>query len=101
MYSRHTPGPWQIKRGGNFLQVEREGWAICSMEHVEQYRKLDARKDRTAFADARLIAAAPELLDAALWCLKMAKIRNEATGHENYEVGILERAIAKATGGSK
>lgn len=60
--SKHTPGPWQVFRGHNLIDICREDWTICRMSDIEQYRKVDGRKDSSVLADARLIAAAPELL---------------------------------------
>lgn len=72
--SKHTPGPWFT--GGNYGEhgVEIVGddgnRRVCGIAHVERdLRDPDGRKTGTApiergLADARLIAAAPDLLEA-------------------------------------
>lgn len=108
--SAHTPGPWQIKNDNDPLDRRtivanvdgdcREGvWhytyeviAICEDEYDDALPNFAA--------NARLIAAAPDLLDA----LEKAAIRFEfiAIGSDvvRAEVGATEAraAIAKATG---
>lgn len=88
--AKHTPGPWTIE-GEDPRQIgkvirDANGNDICELASAK---------------NVHLIASAPDLMAAAEWCLKMFKIQNETTGHNNYEVGMLERAIAKATGGAK
>ena len=57
MKSKHTPGPWCYfvgnSTGRGLVRIEAEGRHIASMPRGEQSE-----------ADARLIAAAPELLTA-------------------------------------
>jgi hypothetical protein len=49
---RYTPGPWEVREvDGLFAVCHREGWVLES-DDVEQDR-----------ADARLIAAAPEMFE--------------------------------------
>lgn len=50
--NRHTPGPWEVREvDGLFAVAHRYGWVLESND-VEQDR-----------ADARLIAAAPEMFE--------------------------------------
>lgn len=62
--SKHTPGPWRTS-GPDGMDIEAEGgstfWAFVSMDTPEAERK----------PNARLIAAAPDLLEA-LECLLKA-----------------------------
>lgn len=67
--SAHTPGPWQVRHveyGDNVS--ENLGVYQCSPHFHEvayiAYRYLGERDKATEQANARLIAAAPELLDA-------------------------------------
>ena len=58
-----TPGPWRANQllSGGFLNVRRGQTLIA---------RVPARPGSyTTFADARLIAAAPELLAFARWCV--------------------------------
>lgn len=95
--SKHTPGPWRIVRARgaskaaiNGAQIRTEaGLHITSITHVA-----DKPISQKA-ADARLIAAAPEMLEA----LRMVVRHLHAPGGDGYEELLAaERAIAKAEG---
>jgi hypothetical protein len=83
--SKHTPGPWVQRKGelkgsdGNNVCVWGLGLAHCS-------------RDAVAEANARLIAAAPDLLEA----LKEIVQRNEIQHWFNLDQA--RAAIAKAEG---
>lgn len=101
--SKHTPGPWELseaeyKEGfGTYRrveQVEQFGDVVASVciRHTVNHT-LNAAGD----ANARLIAAAPDLLEA---------LKDMLDGHEDactgYGEGSADKAraaIAKATGG--
>lgn len=95
--SRHTPGPWKAERHKNkqfptCLEIEiwNQNTHITTIhEHVENV-KID-------LANARLIAAAPELLEA----LEQAKVRLECAGLNDTTLDIIKQAIAKAKGGAE
>lgn len=99
--SQHTPGPWNLhpKFGKPVvgIDVQDGGPLIPIAEEVQGYDMQQAR------ANARLIAAAPDLLDALLaeqeWRAREAD--GEIDPEWNYErmVGDKRRAaIAKAEG---
>ena len=86
--SKHTKGPWQVRKSEYYYLVESEGYLIAKQE----------RK-----ADARLIAAAPELLRE----LKSAIFYIETYGGEvtsNFAAGenlnTIKTLIKKAEGES-
>jgi hypothetical protein len=95
MIEQHTPGPWEIEEDdyGNEIWLGGDGCGMivvngwvnggCMANPVE-WAKLQA--------DARLIAAAPDLLDVLLWV--------ESTGVCEHGGGgdMIRAAIAKATG---
>ena len=85
--TKHTHGPWMV---GHFNDVRtRDGYR--SLANVSSYFELPAE------ANARLIAAAPELLEA----LEAFKAIDAFEGwHPKYRDAIekAEAAIAKATG---
>jgi len=89
MSTQHTPGPWQI---GNFdpntvfdCDGEKRGCSpIATMQGTAAERK----------ANARLIAAAPDLLDALV---KMLDVW-EHGGTTPYPIAEARAAIKKATG---
>jgi len=68
---KHTPGPWVIAHKSNI----RDGaiWAANECVYVAQVynveRQTDASRADERQANARLIAAAPELLEALEACL--------------------------------
>ncbi len=73
----HTPGPWRIERyeDGSKAIAPSEGFVVCTMAVVPPER---------IEANARLIAAAPELLDA---CKKLHDALSsfmEGTDEEDY-----------------
>lgn len=106
MSTKHTPGPWTIdsqvdERGDGHVSIRGKpdshptiGKQICT---INPY--LDTRLNG---ANARLIAAAPELLEALR---DIAKKLNDHNETENQRLAYIRRRlsypIAKATGGAK
>lgn len=96
--NKHTPGPWQyVFEGGTTAFItEADGSTIICIRTTEN---TTAHKDLVA--NACLIAAAPELLEAVKYCRQ--KIAYMTEHGEWYSPGrAIEKAdaaIAKATGG--
>ena len=98
--SKHTPGPWKADDKGKAVFIPLRA------HHCEQLGIqvgfVSWEDDKESLANARLIAAAPELLEA----LKMGYAdtmdyiqRNHLSGAENNRWLVLARAaIAKAEG---
>jgi hypothetical protein len=85
MSSKHTPGPWEITAHG-------------SIEAKDRQIALVSRGGLTDMPNARLIAAAPELLEA----LQVAELALRERGLRACgEYKQIEAAIAKATGGAQ
>ena len=63
--ANHTPGPWQAEDGLDEPTVESEDFVVAS---CHQARAMD---DGESVANARLIAAAPEMAEALEWCLEL------------------------------
>jgi len=90
---KHTPGPWTIA-----LDAPEDGWVVVLRKHQEGVIALCELRDQ------RLIAAAPELLEAAKYALKCLDAANETLGgwdSSPYYVEAradLKKAIAKAEG---
>ena len=58
--AKHTPGPWRIDRNNSwpiYVSAESDGEGVAMMDGLLELRE----------ANARLIAAAPELLQALEW----------------------------------
>lgn len=90
MSAQHTPGPWEVKQFGGPQISGPEGYAICTMWGALSVDEL-AGQDA---ANARLIAAAPELLGA----LDRAVQRLEGDWAATEEVDMARAALAKARG---
>jgi len=110
--SKHTKGPWVINTAGSAKRGEplkiteiyvyapdtQDDTAICA-------DVIDPVTQEPSEANAKLIAAAPDLLDAALLCLSIAEywINQEYSGKRFYQahkvLDSAREAIAKATSG--
>jgi len=93
--AQHTPGPWHVATYGegsaSFYAVKRGPATICRVVEV------DPMLDRTGDANARLIAAAPDLLAACKEALALLN-NPDADGYDADQIdGILNRAIQRAT----
>lgn len=97
---KHTPGPWEVSKGFHKNRIADSddaaiGYALGSNDEAE--------------ANARLIAAAPEMLEALYEAEEYFDNRADADNDEtgfvpNTEMKLLvsiRAAIAKATGAAK
>ena len=83
----HTPGPWVADLGETYSIRAKDG-RVAHCQHVH----LTGRRDtKTVAANARLISAAPELLEAL-------KLVEEHYGEDSDVFCIVRGAIAKAEG---
>jgi hypothetical protein len=63
MSAQHTPGPWKVKAGTNAVLAGRK--QICSHVNAASALTVNMVEDyEIAQANARLIAKAPEMLEA-------------------------------------
>ena len=99
MQPTHTPGPWHLSDETNPLITNDSG--SVDVAQVFMYSEGTVGSLRpNAYADARLLAAAPELLDA------MREMLHQFADHEQYDedghdtaaINKARAAIAKATG---
>lgn len=102
--AKHTPGPWRAEFachvnehvtdvGQGAFQIlsadkNRAGWVLCSRHRWPEH-------EQEMNANARLVAAAPDLLEALQDC-RRALLNAGATG----ELEFVDAAIKKATGGT-
>lgn len=99
--SKHTPGPWLTDRNNvhtgqiatinhclnnDWVEVWTDKWAETGLGEAEQE------------ANARLIAAAPDLLDALQGVLKIDRGTSGRIIIEGWQEEVIRAAIAKATG---
>lgn len=94
--SQPTPGPWRV-RSGKWVVAKRgehEGEILIAptywMENVPE----------EAAANARLIAAAPDLLEALKDVLRIAKAASIGVTGNAKRIERADAAIARATGAS-
>ena len=85
MNSKHTPGPWSYQEWGRLILDSGQGSSQLQVATVA----LNTRRDEGT-ANARLIAAAPELLEALEDIV--------SNGYGMYAAKLARAAIAKATG---
>jgi hypothetical protein len=94
---KHTPGPWKAEKHGNAIEVWNQNTFVCS---------LDGKEFRTAHSqfedepNARLIAAAPEMLET----IKRVFENLEGSRFKNQlcpELAKLEYMIRKVEGDDK
>ncbi len=104
----HTPGPWEVRRANRPTDGQFD-WAIGALVNdrqsciAEAFGRVAVDSYPDAEANARLIAAAPDLLEAlkiARKCIAYCrKAHKDAQSGEGIPVEIfLDAAIAKATG---
>lgn len=94
--TKHTAGEWQTSKTVNDITIHSEGKDVAL---VYQYsRSVD---EEEATANARLIAAAPELLSNCMATLEDLENDNMGKNSETYQMAIenLREAISKAIHG--
>lgn len=103
MQTKHTPGPWTIKKSTRTDHhiIAGRRWIATASNH--DFHPTQEENERT-IANARLISAAPDLLAALDKLLSATVDRTLAEGYEMDGVEYAARsaalaAIAKATGG--
>ena len=102
--TKHTPGPWKAQKPRGHQRAIHRKWEIVStyltngeMIVVGEHTGIDCLRE----SDARLIAAAPELL-AVLIDVREAWLNDRLGDVEGILTGdVCANAIAKATGEDK
>ena len=92
----HTPGPWEVSdTGGNIYGAT--GDVVASIHGLPKPHLAGERR-----ANALLVAAAPELLEALEKCRKALEVATTPLSMDREEViaaqNLARYAIAKATG---
>ena len=96
---RHTPGPWRVTYDGTayFVQEHLKTEVLSVDEHGNPCEWSKERED-----NARLISAAPELLEALIMCCQsMSSVLPDFNPFDQAAYDKARAAIAKATGGLK
>lgn len=101
MSAQHTPGPWTTRlakdASGDVGILAR---ACCVAECFSDIRRVNEQAYAERDANARLIAAAPDLLAAAKHAEKILAMVNPNEGYPGGPLQQLRAAIAKAEGKS-
>jgi hypothetical protein len=84
MTAKHTPGPWSVN---SMTRIEAAGFGLIASIR-------GGLDDNTTHANARLVAAAPEMLAALELFLTWIPLGEEW----HYERSRIQAAIAKAKG---
>lgn len=107
--AKHTPGPWEIRGGLDSMEVvkwtgDRSYRFIALTDSTYDRGRIGGRNTAEDEANANLIAAAPELLEAAKHTCDYLDSLIQRTRTPEVELilrklrGELEDAIAKAEG---
>ena len=112
MQTKHTPGPWRLTESGDAI-VSADGGTLIVETGQDYWKNLEAaaagassdiakRHLPQVRANARLIAAAPELLEALVAILETADLSfgegEQAAKVGNAVISQARAAIAKAEG---
>ena len=105
--AKYTPGPWTPEFGEAYrVRAKQDGGQVAIMMNLKGRHGLAGRRtgDEVA-ANARLIAAAPELLEALLSAKNTLVAFKFQPGdancwepHDEENLALVDAAIAKATG---
>ena len=105
---RFTPGPWKAEFSNAYCMdtAERGSWTVECLPHDvcdigRVICEVDPYGDAETEANARLIAAAPDLYAALILCLERVEAETQRTGSA-YTEGIAcqsRAALAKARSG--
>ena len=106
--SKHTSGPWKVKRSTTPDNVGGFDWAIYAGSHIlaEAYEVVDYGKTLPVEANVRLISAAPDMYEAleALvnGCVRYDENPESAVARAAYDagLGVARAALSKAQGGA-
>ena len=104
--SEHTPGPWAADMSPHTAPhimdfpavVGPDGNPIAALGDYEPGNENPYRKVDEGYANARLIAAAPDLLEALEGVVRLKKVQGVL---ESWEMDTFIGIIAKATGGKQ
>ena len=99
----HTPGPWAIVDRDDSLVIKTESQAktkygASRYACLGGFDRHDDKQYAEAKANARLIAAAPDLLDALSVLVELVSF--QICGDDHPAIINARAAIAKATGGA-
>ena len=95
----HTPGPWTydaLQKGGGYKKLKTK-WIILAPQADDEVATVRCGGD-IGEANACLISAAPDLLEACKSAIYGANTKGQGGTLTAYDVDLLRAAIAKAEG---
>jgi len=98
--TKFTPGPWKCEGRTVYALIHR-GWCKGVKQFQNRFTAYvqDAHTNTEELeANARLIAAAPDMYEALKEALSVIRHDGHETGVERDAYGLIEMAIAKAEG---
>ena len=99
--SKHTPGTWSALTPDQFGRPVQADWVVAGGDaYICVGPQWDEEYRDESLANAHLIAAAPELLEALEYLASLAEEAMREVGEYDIEAELAEAraAIAKATG---
>lgn len=99
--AKHTPGPWSLDPEDKSIVGKDEDLAIATIENIDVGGDKGFHFGEESRANARLIATAPELLEALQLLGDVGCFEHGMLGNHNDILSAVSKslsAIAKATG---
>ena len=94
METKHTQGEWRVETVDNIKILAEDNSNICILTHLKHFKRRDVDE---VYANAKLIAAAPELLEFALGLDAWLSFNTEPTREQLKTMrSDLQKAIKKA-----
>lgn len=94
--SKHTPGPWRVEsadsNGANVVAIAQVAWCGTNGRYGRDGSQTISAEE--ARANARLIAAAPKLLNALKEMLEYTASLNSNQGFDEYDHPAVKQAYA-------
>jgi len=105
MRHQYTPAPWKHQENSEFIGTDEDDYQTIA--YVSSHRNRERRSESESTANAKLIASAPELLEALISLLgKLESLSPDDwrdycqdTSPEFDEVTSAKKVISKALGG--
>lgn len=91
--TKHTPGPWRSEQHGGKMEIWNQNTHIATINTLHVAGPVDDA------ANARLIAAAPELLEHIRLLVENNVLKNDCVGRQF--LNTCKELITEATGGAE
>ena len=91
---KHTPGPWSVYGAPDELIIHDEDREVIGI--IPRFKGASLKQQEKSEANAQLIAAAPEMLEALQFALSVMKEKG-IDYSETAAIEKAEKAIQKAT----